>query len=156
MKINKALKSFDKTAVKVVIWTGTLWILLKIITLLIVIVQARQTESPTTFYQNVTWLIDQVWVQILFWIILPQLLRIKLVSRYLIPRIIIAFFFAFSFERIIRLYSNFHRDYLPSNLSTDISMWQLLPSLLFKTLIFTIIIAAFHYTKRFLYGDDEE
>ncbi len=151
----KTLKAFDKTAINVVIWTGTIWILLKISALIMIIFQARMDDNSGTFSQNLYWLLDRVWFQLLFWLVLPHLLRIKFISRYLLPRMIIAFFYAFSFERISRLLIDFHRDYLPSTFNMNMEIWELIPALLLKTLIFTIIIGIFYYIKRFLYGEEE-
>lgn len=150
----ETLKAFDKTAVSVMIWVGTIWILLKITALIMILFQARMEDRSGTFSENFYWLLDRIWVQILFWIILPHLLRINFVRNFLVPRILIAFFFAFSFERILRLTTDFHRDYLPSNLISHISIWELVPVLMLKTLVFTGIIAVFFYTKRFLYGEE--
>lgn len=150
----ETLKSFDKTAIKVMTWVGTLWILLKIVAIIILIIQARIEDRTGVFSQELSWFIGKVWVQLLFWLILSQLLRIKLVHSYLIPRIIIAFFFAFSFERITLLTTNFHRDYLPSAVNLHIPIWELIPILMLKTLIFTLIIAAIHFLKRFIHEDE--
>lgn len=149
-KDKEVLKVFDKTAIILTIWVGTFWILLKIIGIIIFIFEMKEQNAPEVFTQNLSWYIGMAWPQLVFWLILPHLLRIKFINSYLIPRILIAFFFAFSFEKIIILLTDIHRDYVPVNYGSDINIPELIFVLLFKALIFTLIVSIFHYGKRLI------
>ena len=148
-KDKTGLEEFDQTAVKSIIWVGTLWILLKITGIIIFLFQMKIEDKTGEFSQHFSWFMNKSWLQLVFWLILPQLLRIKIVSRYLVPRVLLGFLFAFSFERITILSMNLHHDYLPDGFNINIP--ELILGLLLKTLIFTLIVSVFQFGKRFIY-----
>jgi hypothetical protein len=147
-KDKSELSQFDKSAVNLTLWIGTVWIALKIIGIILFLLQLKKESEAEAFSQHLSGFIENIWFQILFWIIISQLLRFKFFNSYLIPRILISFFFAFSFERINMILINFHRDYIPKGHSFNFDFAQLLLDLMLKTLIFIVIISAFHFGKR--------
>ncbi|EDP97425.1 hypothetical protein U8527_03700 [Kordia algicida OT-1] len=155
-KDKKVLKEFDKIAIQLTIWVATIWILLKITGIVTFLVQMKLEDSSTTFSQNLSWFIRKTWFQIFFWIILSQLLRIKYIAKYLFPRILIAFFLSFSFEKITMLLINIHRDYLPESVNLYTNIPSLIAVLLLKTLIFTLIVSVFYLGKRFFKNDNSK
>ncbi|HCQ11742.1 MAG TPA: hypothetical protein DIU01_00410, partial [Flavobacterium sp.] len=89
-----------------------------------------------------------LWLQPLFWVLLTQLLRIKLVRKFLIFRLFISISFIVTFERFVIFYTSFYRDYLPSSWTMiGISWWEMLLSALIKMFEFTLIVFLYRYLK---------
>lgn len=85
------------------------------------------------------------WLQPLFWIVLTQLLWIKALQQSLVFRILLSALFLFSFERMVIIITSFHRDYLPSSWSLGLSSAEILLGMLYKTILFTLIVFGVHF-----------
>ena len=143
------VNEFDKSAIQLTIWTATIWIILKLLGLCLSLYQLKIDAKTEAFSQHLYWFVENLWFQLLFWIILSQALRIEFMKNHLIPRIIISFFFAFSFERITMIIANnYHRDYLPNGQSMDMNIPEIGIGMIIKTLVFILIVSIYYFWKR--------
>lgn len=93
----------------------------------------------------------QFWFQPIFWLILSQLYRIKLLSENTIFRILSSLGLLISIDKLIIFLSAFHRDYLPSSwsISNDLGIYpsNFILEILTKLLIFIVCVIFFDRIK---------
>ncbi len=106
-------------------------------------------EQKAQFVQRLTGKYSfGLWLQPLFWVVLTQMLRIRLVRRFLIFRLFISISFILTFEHFVIFFTSFHRDYLPSSWNMiGISWWQLVLSAVIKIIEFVLIVLIYKYVK---------
>lgn len=149
LKEKKNLKEFDKSAVQTVIYGGIIWFILWLTRNILFyfepegeLIRWNSSEDLTPEYTY------HSFIQPLIWFTLTQLFRIKLISRYLINRVVISLLFVVPIEIFVILLTSFHRDYFPNDWSNwsinrTIGMqWILLG---FIPRILTFIFATFIY-----------
>ncbi|MDG1572481.1 hypothetical protein OZ410_09150 [Robiginitalea sp. M366] len=141
------LYAFDRSALQLTLWVGTLWVVIKILGLAGFIVEMRKETTPEAFAQHMSWFFGKSGFQLLFWIVLPQLLRINFVQRNLFPRILAGMLFAFSFEAIWMVLVKSQRAYIPLWQSSDFNLPVLILGLLIKTLVFVLLVGTFQFGK---------
>lgn len=94
----------------------------------------------------------QFWFQPIFWLILSQLYRIKLLSENTIFRIISSLGLLISIDKLIIFLSAFHRDYLPSSwsISSNLGIYpsNFILEILTKLLIFIVCVVFFGQIER--------
>lgn len=153
IKNSTFINEFDKSAIDIVIYGGIIWGVLWLIGIL-VFYQQLQDTTEKAYYLN-RWFGKNsygIWLQPLFWITLTQLLRIRLVRRFLVFRVIIALLFVLTFERTVVLITTLHRDYLPGNWSLNLSIGEIALGLVTKIMLFTFVVTIFHFSKKKLKG----
>lgn len=84
----------------------------------------------------------QFWFQPIFWLILSQLYRVKLLSENTIFRILSSLSLLISLDKLIIFLSVFHRDYLPSSWSISSGL-GIYPSNFFLEILIKILIFIF-------------
>lgn len=142
------LNDFDHTAVRFTIFAGIVYGILWLIGLILSYNQIDNELDKIAFNQRLIgpyWF--GYWLQPLFCILLTQLLWIKSLRKSLIFRIILSLLFLLSFERIVIIITSFHRDYLPSSWSLNLSLGEIIFGLTIKTVIFILIVSVIHFGK---------
>ncbi|MFG6688046.1 hypothetical protein ACGK9U_15835 [Mariniflexile sp. HNIBRBA6329] len=140
------LNNFDNTAVRFTIFAGITYGILWLTGLFLSYNQIDNEMDKIAFNQRLTgpyWY--GYWLQTLFWLLLTQLLWIKPLKKSLIFRIILSILFLLSFERIVIIIKSFHRDFLPSSWSLNLSFGEIIIGLTIKTVIFILIISGIHF-----------
>lgn len=150
LKDKTLISDFDKSAVQLIIYLGFLWLALWLIGTLVFYFGLENETEKAQYYEHLTGKYAYgIWIQPIFWFLLTQLYRIKLIKKYLIFRIIISLFFVLTFERFILFIISLHRDYLPSSWTLDneygIDTDYLIMGLLSKTLVVLAIISLYHF-----------
>jgi len=144
------IERFDKSAINLMIWVGAFWALLKLIGVLIFIYQMKEYE---TFRQHLTWFLDKSWFQLLFWMLLSQLLRINLVRKFLLIRIVISLLFVLPFDLIGTMLNYINTDYWPTILRDlvpfdfSLNTMEISIKIFTKISIFFIIVSIYHFGK---------
>lgn len=140
---------FDENACKIAIYSGIIFAILWLIGMYSYYFSLTDELEKTSYVQRLTgkyWF--GYWLQPLFWILLTQLLRIRLLRKNLIFRIIMSLLFVITFERFIIIVTSFHRDYLPSSWSMNLSITEIIGGLTSKILIFIVLVSIFHFGKQ--------
>lgn len=152
-KEEKVLVDFDKSAIRIVIYVGIIWFVLWLIESISYYFEL-ETELEKEEYRNQLTgkYAYSFWIQPLLWLLLTQLFRIKVVTKFLIARIIISLMFVVTIERFIILVTSFHRDYLTSDWSIGYNLtlnpyWVLI-SWISKILIFLVLTLIYHFGIR--------
>lgn len=87
------------------------------------------------------------WLQPILWILMSQLLRLKRIRQNILLRLIFSVLFIFSIERMVIIFTSFHRDYLPSSwtMQNDLGIYpsNLILELLMKITIFLLLVGIF-------------
>jgi hypothetical protein len=91
-----------------------------------------------------------IWLQPLFWVLLTQLLRIRIFQKMILYRIIMSILFILTFERLVILSTSFHKDYLPSSWTMYTSEFgfpwlEFLLSIPIKIILFAVVVVAYKY-----------
>ncbi len=112
------LIQFDKSVTKLVIYLGVTFGFLFVARLLYYYITSN-SELDIAQLKNRLFgpYAFGVWLQPVFWVLITQLLRIRILRVSILYRVIMSLLFIFSFERIVIFTSLFHRDYLPSSWS---------------------------------------
>lgn len=91
------------------------------------------------------------WIQPLLWVVITQLLRFKKIRKNIIIRLFFSLLLMVSIERMVIIYTSFHRDYLPSSWTMynelDIYPSNLILSILMKFCIFLIFVGIFRFVN---------
>lgn len=89
------------------------------------------------------------WIQPLLWVAITQLLRFKKIRKNILLRLLFSLLLILSIERMVIIYTTFHRDYLPSSWTIynelDIYPSNFILSTLMKFCIFLIFVGIFHF-----------
>ncbi|TPG37864.1 hypothetical protein EAH81_18225 [Flavobacterium pectinovorum] len=87
------------------------------------------------------------WLQPLLWILISQLLRFKFIRKNILLRLLFSILFIFSIEKLVIIFTSFHRDCLPSSwtMNNDLSIYpsNLLLELLMKITVFLLFVGIF-------------
>lgn len=143
------LNEFDNSAIQLTFWVAALWILLRLLAIVLFFIDQKAKMQSEPFLQHVSWFIGSIWFQFLIWVILIFLLRHKFVKRYLIPRVVIAFLLAFSFDKISMLLMYFHRDYLPPiEAFPSFNILDFITRLFLNVVLFILMVSLFHFGKQ--------
>lgn len=148
-KQEKWINDFDTSACRVAIYSGVLFAILWLIGMYSYYFNLTNELEKTSYLQRLTgkyWF--GYWLQPIFWIFLSQLLRIKFLRKNLIYRVFMSLMFILTFERLIIIITSFHRDYLPSSWSLDISFIDVIIGFTSKILIFILLTSAYHFGKK--------
>ncbi|MBP8157626.1 MAG: hypothetical protein KAX93_04545, partial [Flavobacterium sp.] len=139
------LTDFDKNACKTAVTLGVLFFGVWLLASSYNYFFEMDSETKLSYKQRLTGPYSfGLWLQPLFWLLLTQLLRIRLVRKFLLFRLMICLSFILTFERFVIIVTSLHRDYLPSSWSMfswdfGISWWLFLLSLIIKIIEFAII-----------------
>ena len=142
------LVDFDKYACRTVVSLGVLLGIVFILNVGVYYFQANETDRMV-FSQRLTGPYSfGIWLQPLFWVLLTQLLRIKLFQKAILYRIIMSIFFLLTFERLVIIFTSFHRDYLPSSWTMFTSEFEFpwlefLISIPIKIVVFALVVFAY-------------
>ena len=139
---------FDKSACKVAIYSGVLFAILWLIGMYSYYFNITDELEKTSYLQRLIgkyWF--GYWLQPLFWILLTQLLRIKFLRKNLIFRILMSLLFVITFERFVIIIASFHRDYLPSSWTLNLSMIEIIGGLTSKVFIFIAFTSIYHFGR---------
>ena len=147
-KNKNELIEFDKSAIRLTLWVGTFWIVLKLVGLVFLIYRLKKDTDSLAFSQHLTWFIENIWFQFLFWIALSQALRFGFISKNLIPRLLISFFFVFSFNAIETMMDPNHPNYWLNTQSWNNGFFRILVNLKFRTIAFILIVGLFHFGRK--------
>ncbi|RZJ64503.1 MAG: hypothetical protein EOO50_15375 [Flavobacterium sp.] len=99
-----------------------------------------EDESWRSFYDRLTGPYGfSIWVPMIMYMFLPQLLWVNKLRENYLSRFVIAFLLFFSFEKFVIIVTSFHRDYLPSSWSMEANSYlpYILLGILWKFGIFT-------------------
>lgn len=122
----------------------TTWIAEIIVTLFLM--PANESDIMINEIFNTYW--SHYLLQPLLWFLLSQLLRIHKVQKNTLLRLLIAFLFLFSIEKIVFSIIIFHRDYLPSSwtMYTELPFYpsNTIVTLLLKVIIFLFVVFIFN------------
>lgn len=139
------LNGFDRTAIKVVIFSGIVFGILWIFRLFISYLEIENEMDKIAFTQRLTGKYSfGIWLQPLFWVFLSQLLWYKKIANNLIYRLLLSLMFLVSFERMVVIATSLHRDYLPSSWSLGMNFGQVLVGITGKVLVFILIVGVVH------------
>lgn len=140
------LNNFDNTAVRFTIFAGIAYGILWLTGLILSFNQIDNEMDKIAFNQRLIgpyWY--GYWLQPIFWLLLTQLLWINTLKKSLIFRIILSTLFLLSFERIVIIITSFHRDYLPSSWSLNLSFGEIIIGFIIKAVIFILIVTGIHF-----------
>lgn len=149
-KENTFLAKFDKSAVQVIIYGGFLWLCLWLIGTFVYYHGLKSGIEKREYLELVFGKYSYgIWVQPIFWFLLTQLYRIRMIGRFLIPRVIISLLFVLTFEQFVIIVTSLHRDYPPNNWTLGFNVtldphWILL-GLISKILMFIFIVVLYHF-----------
>ena len=151
-RLEKLASEFDQMACKFIIYAGLLYGLLWVSLTSLSYFEIQDEIERSVFLSRFT---GPLWYGFVFepiyYIALTQLLWIRSLRKSTVYRIATAFLFAFTFERIIRVLTSLHRDYLPSNWTLLSSPAEMVVGLSIKALLFIVIISILVFGKRKLY-----
>lgn len=150
--IEELTAEFDQMACKFIIYAGLLYGLLWVSLTSLSYFQIQDEIERSVFLSRFT---GPLWygfvLQPIYYIGLTQLLWIRSLRKSTVYRVGTAFLFAFTFERVIRVLTSLHRDYLPSNWTLLSSPAEMVVGLSLKALLFIVIISILVIGKRKLY-----
>lgn len=149
------LTEFDKNACKTVVFLGilffTVWLLASTHNCFFEINSEVELSKRRRLMGSYSF---GLCLQVLFWLILTQLLRIRLVNRFLLFRLLIVICFFLTFERFVIVVTLFKGDYIPNSwtLYTPLgyAWWVLLLNIIGKIILFVIIAFAYKYAKQLI------
>lgn len=148
-KKKELLLAFDDSATQLMIYSGLVFGFLSIIRMIVGYVAMNEAEQHQ-FTQRFTgpyWF--AVWVQLLFWVGLSQLLRVKGLRKAVLFRFIVGISFVITFERLTIIIVSFHRDYLPS-FYFNFSISYVIMNILLKVALFMVITGLYYFSKNYL------
>jgi len=151
------IKKFDNDACKIIVYIGVFYLFITVFGN--VLYYFTTTKEKQEQFINVAF--GLYWyayfIELLFPIVLIQLLRIHFIKRFLIFRIIISLIFAITVQKILIIISayNSHRLFTSnypnfSSFLPNISIFEVIYNLLFKVLLFMITVFIFNYLKQFI------
>ena len=144
-KHKEFLNDFDRTAIKVVIFSGIVFGILWIFRLFISYLEIENEMDKIAFIQRLTGKYSfGIWLQPLFWVLLSQLLWYKRIAKNLFSRVLLSLMFLVSFERMVIITTSLHRDYLPSDWSFGLNTGQVVIGITGKVLVFVFIVCIIH------------
>lgn len=90
------------------------------------------------------------WLQPLLWFSISQLLRIKAIRKNILIKLIFSFFFILSIEKIVIIFTSFHRDYLPSSwtMTSNIYSSNTFLEILMKLFVFLLSVGIFKMIQK--------
>lgn len=148
-RLEKLPSEFDQMACKFIIYAGLLYSLLWISLTSFSYFETQGEIERSVFLKRFKGPLWHGFVfEPIYYIALTQLLWIKSFRKSLVYRVGTAFLFAFTFERIIRVLTSLHRDYLPSNWILLSSPAEMVVDLSLKALLFIVIISILVIAKR--------
>ncbi len=153
LKNETFITEFDESAVQTVVYGGVIWLCLWVIETFVYYYGLENEIEKNGYYEYLTGKYSYgIWTQSIFWFLLTQLYRIKIIRRFLIFRIIISLFFTITYERFVIIVTSLHKDYLPSNWTMGYN-FTLTPYWIFlgwisKILIFILLVMLYHFVIR--------
>lgn len=145
LKDKTSIQKFDKSAINLMIWVGTLWVVLKLVGIFIFFYQMQKEVDRSIFNQNLNRFTQGSWFQLILWLLLAQLLRVPFLRKSLIYRIIMSLLFVFSIERIDIILIAFDRGNISSFWPLDIGIVEIIIGLITKTLIFITTVSIYYF-----------
>jgi len=148
-KQKRWINQFDSSACKVAIFLGILFTVVWFIGVFSYYFNLKYGHEKVSSPQHISY---KYWFeyfsQPIFWILLSQLLRIKLLRNNLIYRVLVSLMSILTFERIIIIVTSFKSDYLISSLFFDISFIDVIIGIIFKILTFISFTYAYNFGKK--------
>jgi hypothetical protein len=85
------------------------------------------------------------WIQPLLFFSMSQLLKIKEIQKNILLKLIFSLFFMLTIEKLVIIFTSFHRDYLPSSwtMSSSVYSSNLFLEFLIKISIFLLLVLFF-------------
>lgn len=144
------ISDFDKSAVQLIIYLGFAWLILWLIGTLVFYIGLENEIEKEEYYGHLTGKYSYgIWIQPIFWFLLTQLYRIKIIRKYLFFRIVISLLFIVTYERFVIIVTSLHRDYLPStwtlNNEYDLDSSYMVLRILGRILVVVTIISLYHF-----------
>lgn len=146
LKNKERLLEFDKHACKLVIYIGTIYFFLWLFDVFIYYFTYANENEKNEFIQRLTGKYSfGIWAQPVFWLILTQLLRVKIFRESFLFRIFLSLSFLITFERFVIIVTSLHRDYLPSSWYYGFSWFELLLTFPLRILEFIVIVLIYKF-----------
>lgn len=145
------LQKVDEEATQFISFTGIIYYLGWIIGVLIFYLESDLEEQTNMLNR----MFGQYWFGILLqpilWLIITQLLRIKIIRKNVLLRILFSFLLIISIERLVILTTTLHRDYLPGSFTMyndlDIFPSNFFLMLLAKILMLLAFVGVYYWIK---------
>jgi hypothetical protein len=144
---NQFIKSVDEESNRFISFIGILYLIIWSVGLFVELNILNAEEKSQLLNQMFGKYWFSFWLQPLLWILISQLLRFKFIRKNILLRLLFSILFIFSIEKLVIIFTSFHRDYLPSSwtMNNDLSIYpsNLLLELLMKITVFLLFVGIF-------------
>lgn len=148
---NPLLKKLDNQSNRFISFIGIVY-LITVSTTTLVLLHILDEESKTHLLQRMFgkyWF--GFWIQPLLWVSITQFLRFEVIRKNILLRLLFSLLLILSIEKMVIIFTSFHRDYLPSSWSMSHNPFY--PSnffleLLMKVSIYLLLVGLFFFIKK--------
>ncbi|MEO8516688.1 MAG: hypothetical protein ABI426_08090 [Flavobacterium sp.] len=143
------LHQIDEQSTKFISFVGIVYLILWIVCLIIELNVFNEEDKAQLLHLMFGQYWFGFWTQPLLWFIITQLLRFRRISKNILLRLLFSLLLMVSIERIVIIYTSFHRDYLPSSwaMSSELGIYpsSFVLTLLIKILLFLMFVGIFYF-----------
>ncbi|PIF31137.1 hypothetical protein CLU81_1617 [Flavobacterium sp. 9] len=144
---NQFIKNVDEESNRFISFIGILYLIIWSVGLFVELNILNAEEKSQLLNQMFGKYWFSFWLQPLLWILISQLLRFKFIRKSILLRLLFSILFIFSIEKLVIIFTSFHRDYLPSSwtINNDLGIYpsNLLLELLMKITVFFLFVGIF-------------